>query len=52
VTQDLAGCLGECADATQDAGEACKDAAESCREECQTGSASRAFLSPSDSLLD
>jgi hypothetical protein len=52
VTGDLAACLGECADVTREGTAACTEVAEACREQCNVGSASRAFLDPPETLLD
>src|SRR5262249_31088276 len=52
ATRELGSCLGECAHDLREGASACKEAASACREECEGGSASRAFLETTPSLLD
>jgi hypothetical protein len=52
ATGVLGHCLGECAGTLREGNDACKEAADVCRGNCQTGSASRAFLDPRETLLD
>ena len=52
ATGVLGHCLGECAGTLKEGNDACKEAADACRGSCQTGSASRAFLDPTETLLD
>jgi hypothetical protein len=52
ATRELGECLGGCAHDMRDGAEGCSDVAKLCRERCEGGSASRAFLDPSPSLLD
>ena len=52
ATSVLGHCLGECAGTLKEGNDACKEAADACRGNCQTGSASRAFLDPTETLLD
>ena len=52
ATRELGGCLGGCAHDLREGADACREAAGQCREDCQGGSASRAFLQPSETLFD
>jgi hypothetical protein len=48
----LGGCLRECAEGVRVGIEECTEGAKACRESCSGGSASRAFLDRTESLLD